>query len=164
MHVVKQSIQLDASRSRQNMWLDNDEQVTRLGSNATFDRYTGLLNIHRHYYLNVYLRFRQPAARTQKLQVLHIDFVMIHTEGILTLTCTKIRMLLAHCMIWNLEVGAQLAKGCRSRVCLFHIWGGRHTQTCNSSETVFLLQLCAELRVHLSTSTRFLLPVASMEQ
>jgi len=26
---------------------------------------------------------------------------MIHTEGTLTLTCTNIRVLLAHWMIWN---------------------------------------------------------------
>jgi len=46
-------------------------------------------------------RGRQPTARaahlarqaisngTQKLHVLHIDFVMIHSEGKLTLTCIK---------------------------------------------------------------------------
>jgi len=50
----------------------------------------------------------------QKLHVLHIDFVMIYAESLLTLNCIKIRMLLALRMIWNLQVGAQLAKGCRS--------------------------------------------------
>jgi len=30
------------------------------------------------------------------LHVLHIDFVMIHTQGILTFTSVKILMLLAH--------------------------------------------------------------------
>jgi len=51
---------------------------------------------------------------TQKLHVSHIDFVMTHREGILTLNCLKIRMLLKYWIIWNLEVGAQLAKGCQS--------------------------------------------------
>jgi len=56
---------------------------------------------------SAYSRGRQPVPRVphlarqalsngrQKLHVLHIDFVMIHTEGILTLSCIKIRMLLA---------------------------------------------------------------------
>jgi len=59
-------------------------------------------------------RGRQPTARvphlarqaisngTEKLHVLHISFATIHTGGILTLTWTNIRMLLAHRMIWNL--------------------------------------------------------------
>jgi len=59
-------------------------------------------------YRIVYYRGRQTTARvphlarqaisnsTQKLHVLHIDFVTIHTEGILTLPCLKIRMLLVH--------------------------------------------------------------------
>jgi len=67
---------------------------------------------------SVKLSFRehrqQPTARmprlarptisndTQELHVLHIDFVLIHTEGILYLTCIKIHLLLAHWMIWNL--------------------------------------------------------------
>ena len=53
-------------------------------------------------------RGRQPTVRvprlarqaisngTEKLLVLHVTFVTIHTEGRLTLTCTNIRMLLAH--------------------------------------------------------------------
>jgi len=53
-------------------------------------------------------RCRQPTARVshvarqaisnwiEKLHVLHITSVTIHTEGILTLTCTNIRVLLAH--------------------------------------------------------------------
>jgi len=35
----------------------------------------------------------------QKLHVLHIDFVMIYAESLLTLNCIKIRMLLALRMI-----------------------------------------------------------------
>ena len=41
---------------------------------------------------------------TQKLQVLYISSIVVHTEGILASTCTKIRMLLAHWTIWNLNV------------------------------------------------------------
>jgi len=33
---------------------------------------------------------------TEKLHVLQIDFIIIHTEGILTLPCIKIHVLLAH--------------------------------------------------------------------
>ena len=36
---------------------------------------------------------------------LHVNFVMIHTKGIWILTCIKIRILLAHWMIWNPKVG-----------------------------------------------------------
>jgi len=62
----------------------------------------------------IYRRGRRPTARaphfarqaisngTHKFHVLHTDFVMIHTDGILTLTCIRICMLLAHWMIWDL--------------------------------------------------------------
>jgi len=36
------------------------------------------------------------SSGTHKLQVLHINFVMIHTEAILTLTRIKIRLFWAH--------------------------------------------------------------------
>ena len=57
---------------------------------------------------NLVTSLRQPTARmphlsrqaiskgTEKLNVLHVDFDRIDTEGILTLTCIKIRILLAH--------------------------------------------------------------------
>ena len=64
----------------------------------------------------IYSRGRQPTARvphlarqafsngTEKLHILHITFVTIRNEGALTLTCTNIRMLLAHWMTWNLKL------------------------------------------------------------
>ena len=53
--------------------------------------------------------YRGSAARaisngTQKLLVLHIDFVMIHAEAMLTMTFIKIRMSSANWMIWNLKL------------------------------------------------------------
>jgi len=67
-----------------------------------------------HEITTVYARGRQPTARVpnlarqtissgmQQLHVWHIDFVLIHTERILNLTCIKRHMFLAHWMIWNL--------------------------------------------------------------
>ena len=49
---------------------------------------------------------------SQKLQVLRINFVMIHAEGILTLTCIKIRMLLAYWVIWNFFFWASCSNHC----------------------------------------------------
>jgi len=47
---------------------------------------------------------------TEKLHVLQIDFIIIHTEGILTLPCIKIHVLLAHWMIWNLKLAHNYQK------------------------------------------------------
>jgi len=51
-------------------------------------------------------RFIRFWRRFGLTEVYCITFVTIHTEGtcILTLTCTNIRMLLAHWMIWNLKL------------------------------------------------------------
>ena len=51
----------------------------------------------------------------QKLHVLHIDFVTIHTEGILILTCTKRHMLLAH-WIWKFNKSSTFSIGFRAVV------------------------------------------------
>jgi len=41
---------------------------------------------------------------------------MIHSEGALTLTCTKIRLLFGTINYLKPQVGTQLTKGCRPRL------------------------------------------------